>query len=270
MEVESQLELASTLQGLSGATGDLLKDDGTSIVRITGVSQGSLLYRDASAFTSLAPGTSGYLVQSNGAAANPSYVANPVAQDRYAPPQIVPHVSDRWYPFLMENLAFGAGSSTSTLTANRTEIALWRPTEDLSVTSVGIVVTGAVAASEAKVLVYDATTGNLPGALLYASDAMDTSTTGGKTDAVTWTFSANTFYWVGVLSTGAITLSGDGPGQWGHFYPIWRDIAGGSLRTYTHLYKASQTFASPTDPWGSFFSTVLLDNRKMILWYEVA
>ena len=44
---------------------------------IIGSTRGSLLYRGASGWTLLAPGTSGYLLQTNGAGADPSFVAPP-------------------------------------------------------------------------------------------------------------------------------------------------------------------------------------------------
>lgn len=60
----------SDLQALGGGASAL---NDLSDVTITGVAQGNVLYRNASGWVNLAPGTSGKVLQTNGAAANPSW-----------------------------------------------------------------------------------------------------------------------------------------------------------------------------------------------------
>ena len=109
----TQASAQSTLNGLAAASGTLVKGDilwydGTNVSRLAGsggilanvtalgggfitqwqssstlldnfaTSQGSLLYRNASEWVSLSPGTSGDCLISNGAGANPSYATREV------------------------------------------------------------------------------------------------------------------------------------------------------------------------------------------------
>lgn len=56
---------------------------GTAILDTLGSTQGNILYRNATVWTVLAPGTAGQLLQTNGAGANPSYVSPPKVQSQF-------------------------------------------------------------------------------------------------------------------------------------------------------------------------------------------
>jgi hypothetical protein len=63
----------------NGAVTDPTFNTLTSVIdgAFTGTAQGNILYRDSAVWKVLAPGTSGYLLQTNGASANPSWVVAP-------------------------------------------------------------------------------------------------------------------------------------------------------------------------------------------------
>lgn len=61
------------LSNISGATATPLANSLSSIIDAVGAVQGDILYRNASVWTVLAPGTSGQVLSSGGAAANPSW-----------------------------------------------------------------------------------------------------------------------------------------------------------------------------------------------------
>jgi hypothetical protein len=61
--------------GVTGAVGTL---SASSVLDMIGSTRGSILYRGASVWTALTPGTAGQLLTSNGAGADPSWAANAV------------------------------------------------------------------------------------------------------------------------------------------------------------------------------------------------
>ncbi len=69
--IADQRILANVSGGIAVPTATTL----TAIIDTIGSAQGDLLYRDAGAWAVLAPGTSGYLLASQGAAANPHWIA---------------------------------------------------------------------------------------------------------------------------------------------------------------------------------------------------
>lgn len=73
----------ATYPDTAGTANNVLASDGTNFVSATlssiidaalGNTQGDILYRDASAWAVLAPGTAGFVLKTGGAAANPSWV----------------------------------------------------------------------------------------------------------------------------------------------------------------------------------------------------
>lgn len=65
------------LANTSGAAAAPVATDISTLIDILGSSQGSLLFRNSTGWTALSPGTSGQLLQTQGAAANPSWVNAP-------------------------------------------------------------------------------------------------------------------------------------------------------------------------------------------------
>lgn len=63
----------------TAAAGDTEEVTATQVLDWIGTTRGSVLYRGAASWTELTPGTSGHVLTSNGAGADPSYQAAPAA-----------------------------------------------------------------------------------------------------------------------------------------------------------------------------------------------
>lgn len=85
MSANAAIPIWSTAQypSTAGTVNNVMTSDGTNFLSTTltalidaafGSAQGDILYRNATVWTVLAPGTAGYLLQTGGAAANPSWV----------------------------------------------------------------------------------------------------------------------------------------------------------------------------------------------------
>lgn len=86
--VEAWSALLDALAAVTPVNNDIVYTTGSTFAIRTlsaqidaalGSTQGNILYRNSTVWTVLAPGTSGYLLQTGGAAANPSWVAPPVS-----------------------------------------------------------------------------------------------------------------------------------------------------------------------------------------------
>lgn len=73
----SQTTIAShtILSNITGGTAVALGNTVSAVLDLVGSAQGDILFRDAATWNVLAPGAAGTVLQSNGAGANPSYVA---------------------------------------------------------------------------------------------------------------------------------------------------------------------------------------------------
>jgi len=104
--------LGWTVSGHTGTAGSLAAFDGTGATSfVTGATQGDILYFNGTVWTVLTPGTSGYILQTNGPGANPSWVANPGGTD-----ELVKVTSaDTTAGYLNDKLTSGVGALTFTV-----------------------------------------------------------------------------------------------------------------------------------------------------------
>jgi hypothetical protein len=111
----------------------------------------------------------------------------------------------------ISGMTFGlnAVSNTTTLAGavDRLQLIPWTPEDDMPITAIGVECQTAVAATNAKVIVYatDATTRG-PGALLKETGNLSCATTGYKSEAWAYTFLKGVTYWVGVRTSGTQVL----------------------------------------------------------------
>lgn len=265
MDIESNIHLAEKLKGLGGATGDLLQSDGTSMVKLTGASQGSLLYRGASNLAHLAPGTSGYMMTSQGAGVNPAYEANAAVQVRTAWPGLLPYTAGRWYLFSIPGSPWAGTYAAYALVANRGIWMSFKPEQDFSIDTVAFYVSTAVGASTTKVLLYGDNT-FLPYDLLGTTTAISTATTGVKTDTVAWDFVAGTPYHIAILSDAAVSVRGASVDSYRNDFAHFA-VANYSTEVSSTVYKTGLTIGSPPDPVTSLTAGV---SGNPLIFFKVA
>lgn len=153
--------------------------------------------------------------------------------------------------YLYGNIVAIAQSTIATV-ANRLEYYPYCPSRDVTIDELALEVTTAVAATNARLGVYDSTSGGIPGNLLTgAGTLLDCSTAGVKTSAVlpTVTLKAGIQYWLAVLSSGTQTYRGI---PLAGLTPL--PVASGTPNT---CYRQTQTFASglPSTASGLTFSS---------------
>jgi hypothetical protein len=100
-----------------------------------------------------------------------------------------------------------ANQTTLAGSADRLQLFPWTPGEDITITAIGVECQTAVAAANAKVIVYDTSaTTRGPEDLLKETANLDCSTTGYKSEAWAYTFLKGVTYWVGVRTSSTATL----------------------------------------------------------------
>lgn len=210
MQVESDIDVQNSLAGLSGARGDLLVHNGTSWVRLTGATQGSLLFRGASTWEYLEPGVEGSYLSSNGPAADLSYkkvggIGDPVSLD---PARAT---ATGAYMFGQSAGAFvktAPGSNVLAMVSGHIYAFPWKAplTCTISMIAVNVSVTG----TSLKLAIY-ADSNNLPGALIASSAAFAVSSGGyaqpGST--LSWAVTKDTVYWFAAAANAAVTLTSE-------------------------------------------------------------
>ncbi len=102
--------------------------------------------------------------------------------------------------------------NTTTLTtltgvANRMEIAPWVAPIDLTITTVGLLCTTAVAGALGKVVCYDSDSDGRPNNLLFETGTLDFSTTGYKTVSQSYNFEKGKCYWLGIRHSATAALN---------------------------------------------------------------
>jgi hypothetical protein len=102
----------------------------------------------------------------------------------------------------------GTSPTTAAGTANRIELAYLAPFPfAVTIDTLGIQVSTLVASALARVGIYSVTANGWPGSLLAQTPSTyDCGSTGAKTQAVSFTFAANTAYWVAIHHSSTATL----------------------------------------------------------------
>lgn len=154
------------------------------------------------------------------------------------------------------DLAVNAGArSTIAQAANRLDLMLFVPAQDVTVNGFALEVSTLIAASNARIGVFGSLANGRPGALVDGSGLLDCATTGVKS----WTptapikFLKGGVYWIGVLASATQTLRGIAVAS---LTPLGSAASGTALPTVRRL---TQTFASglPASPGvGTLTSTI--------------
>jgi hypothetical protein len=105
-------------------------------------------------------------------------------------------------------------------------------------------VSTAVAAALGRIVIYGADASGWPDALLHVTGDLDFSTTGGKEQAASLSFTAGQLYWFGVWHSSTATLRTVASSHYG--------LANSNASNgYTVIRKTGVTFANPApDPFG--------------------
>lgn len=115
---------------------------------------------------------------------------------------------------------------------------------------IGIEVTGAAASSSIKILIYNSNSaGTLPDTLLLNAGTVDSSTTGTKELTISQALSANTLYWLAVVSNGAPTIRARNSSTLGVGFSALSQLAstqGSYYRDVAGSYTTPPTFGTPT------------------------
>lgn len=207
-------DLASTQRVLGRNTagaGDAEEVTAAQLLDWLGATRGSVLVRGASGWTILPPGTSGHVLTSLGAGADPTYQAAPGGggatdkDDQYYR-QVGTSPLERWY-------VGGQGNATA-LTTGAPTVGVLRAlpfvsTRGGTLDRIAVQVTTLIASGVGRCGIYAATSDvNLyPNARILDAGEILTSTTGLKAATINQVLTANTLYWLVYLAgTAAATI----------------------------------------------------------------
>lgn len=114
------------------------------------------------------------------------------------------------------------------------------PNKTITSASLRMNVSTAGAGLNSRILIYSDLNG-FPNTKLYESATLDCSTTGIKTAITSFTFNAGTTYWIGIHTSGAITLTGIGSAS---LVPLFSTTASSQLAT--HFINSAPLGSAPT------------------------
>ena len=123
-------------------------------------------------------------------------------------------IEGQYPPFYISGNYFdcGVGSTTRTTVAgvaDRVVVMPFTPGQDIAVDRAAIDVTTAVAAAEARIVIYDSDgVGGVPSTRLYDSAEIDCNVLGVTEATLTFTFLAGKLYWVGVHNSSTAAIRG--------------------------------------------------------------
>jgi len=155
------------------------------------------------------------------------------------------YIDGRFYPLVGPNTV--PALTTQAMAANRADLQLWVPDQNVTFDQLGLYITTGVASAQAKVLVYDSDADGWPDALIYSSSALDCSTSSTFPNATTSlpTFTAGVRYWVGHIADSTATARGISA-------TAQRSLgmaASGDAAVGYALRRTGLTFATPPNPW---------------------
>jgi hypothetical protein len=144
--------------------------------------------------------------------------------------------------------SYSVNNATTLATgANRMELYPFVVNHDFEIDLMGVAVSAAVAASLVKLVIYDSDANGWPDALLYEGGDLDCSTTGYKSESLSFTFLKGVPYWVGMRTNANPTLRTTPLGN----NKIIGGIVNGSNGTsYYTAIRRTVTYANAApDPW---------------------
>lgn len=250
MRVESPLDIGNKLIDSDAPSGALAyQHDGTKWVPIIGT-QGDILYKGATLWEKLTPGTSGHFLKTQGAGADPGWAAAPSSVSPGPIPLTNSVVNNTWVPMMGAGHGIYWSPTGTAVVGGSANVAIawpWMPPYSCTIDNIGLTVLTSVASSNVKVGLYGVTANNWPGANLYETSSISTASTGAKTTAVNWSITGGQIYWVSMrFSHSSLNLLGPYNGCYGFGY-ISMPTTNGPL--VKQSVATSQTFASALDPW---------------------
>lgn len=150
-------------------------------------------------------------------------------------------VTGRFY----DNSFHGSNTSTTANSTNRIDLAPFYVGTSLTIDQIGVAVATAVAASSVRLLIYSTGSNGWPDNKLYESADVDTSATGYKFASLSFTFSSDVPYWVGIHENGTATLRTVNLAS-----ALNLGLTSSSATTYATLLRKVVTYGSAPDPWG--------------------
>lgn len=167
--------------------------------------------------------------------------------------------------FVMTTICGTGATSVLTGVANRTEIFPFMPRKDLMVDALGLNCATAVAAAQAKLVVYGSNALGRPDALLAETGVVDLSTTGNKTAAASLVLRRGLTYWLGLRHSATATIS-----AWAA--QSTPDINGGTtmLTTSRKVLRRTLAFATPAQTVWGFDSTEIAAANPPAIWLRMA
>ena len=158
----------------------------------------------------------------------------------------------------------GTGTTTGTLigVANRIDMFPFIPKADVTVDQIAVSVTTAVAAAQGKTVVYASNGSGQPTARLFESAALDFSTVGFKTAALSLVLRKGLVYWIGIRHSSTATLSA-------HAATSTPDLTTSDLSTqFRKVLRRTVTFATAApDPW-AYVSTETANAVATATWFR--
>jgi len=156
---------------------------------------------------------------------------------------VMPWMSGRWYG---SHTYLGvSGFSTGTLTPNATYSIPFSPPVDVAIDRIAIIVTGAVAGSQARIGVLAANDASGFGIDPIVDAAVNTATTGVKDAAIDVELQSGTLYTLAIVASHAITIN--------TFTPVRTMTANtnviAGLKTSTYRDSPTFTWSQPTSAW---------------------
>lgn len=149
------------------------------------------------------------------------------------------------------------GSATGTLAgaANRFTLSPYYSSNHLVIDQIGVLVSTAVASALGKIVIYENGLDNWPDTLLFESSNLDFSTTGFKSQALSFTFDADRQYWLGIRESSTATLRTISVAS-----AVNLGVAGATGTSYYTVLRRTITFANPAPTNWAFVKTDLVAN----------
>lgn len=144
-----------------------------------------------------------------------------------------------------DNSFQGTNSSTLAGVANRIDLAPYYTSVTLNIDQIGLAVSTAVASAQGKVVIYEAGADGWPDTLLFESGALDFSSTGYKSEALTFTFTSGKIYWIGARHSSTATIRTINVSS-----SVNLGLISSTAANYATLLRRTVTFAnSAPNPW---------------------
>lgn len=179
--------------------------------------------------------------------------------------QEVPWLTPDSGEFMMTTICGTGASAALTGVANRTELYPFMARKSLTINGLGMHCLTAVAAAQAKLLVYESDALGRPASILLETDVVDLSTTGNKSVAVSLFLRRGLTYWLGIRHSSTATVS------------AWTaqstpDINGGStlVAAARKVLRRTLAFGTPAPAVWGFDSSEIASANPPAIWLRMA